>query len=94
MRVHAVSRLPLPAEISPEEDEEIERSIRLANPARTDRVSVAGPAGLDALIRLCRDGSEPVECARQATCSSADELSDVPFDHRTHDGTAARSSCA
>ena len=40
-------------------------------------VCVAGPHSLDAMVALCRDGYERVECARQATCACADETCDV-----------------
>jgi hypothetical protein len=49
----------------------------LAGADHSRRISVAGPDSLAAMISLCRDGFDQVECARQATCSSADEASDV-----------------
>lgn len=55
----------------------VQKSISLAKADRYGRVSVAGPDGLEAMISLCRSGFEHVECARQATCSSADDASDV-----------------
>lgn len=55
----------------------VQRSVCLAGADRRRRVSVAGPDSLAAMISLCRDGFDQVECARQATCSSADEASDV-----------------
>jgi hypothetical protein len=61
--------------VSPEQL--VSKSISLAHADRQGRVSVAGPDGLAAMVSLCRDGFDHVECARQATCSSADEPSDV-----------------
>jgi hypothetical protein len=55
----------------------VQKSVCLAGADRRRRVSVAGPDSLAAMISLCRDGFDQVECARQATCSSADEASDV-----------------
>jgi hypothetical protein len=50
----------------------------LASGVRPDQpVCVAGPASLDMLAALCRAGFERVECARQATCAGADEVSDL-----------------
>ena len=55
----------------------VRKSLSLAHADRQCLVSVAGPDSLAAMISLCRDGFDHVECARQATCSSADEMSDV-----------------
>jgi hypothetical protein len=55
----------------------VRRSVTLAHADRADLVSVAGPDSLAAMVSLCRDGFDHVECARQATCSSADEASEV-----------------
>ena len=55
----------------------VRKSLSLAQADRQCLVSVAGPDSLAAMISLCRDGFDHVECARQATCSSADEMSDV-----------------
>jgi hypothetical protein len=54
-----------------------ERAIRLAAAHLDDQVSVAGPDGLAAMVSLCREGFDSVECARRATCAGADEKSDV-----------------
>lgn len=53
------------------------RLVRLAGGRPDMAISVAGPNSLDAMVALCRDGFERVECARQATCACADETSDV-----------------
>jgi hypothetical protein len=53
------------------------KSVCLANADRRGSVSVAGPDSLAAMISLCRDGFDHVECARQATSPSADEASDL-----------------
>jgi hypothetical protein len=58
-------------------DQIVQKSITLAHADRQGLISVAGPDGLAAMISLCRDGFDHVECARQATCSSADEASDM-----------------
>jgi hypothetical protein len=58
-------------------DQLVRRSTVLAHADRARRVSVAGPDSLDAMVSLCRDGFDHVECARQSTCSSADEASDL-----------------
>jgi hypothetical protein len=55
----------------------VERSVTLARASRGQRISVAGPSSLDAMVSLCRAGFNHVECARQATCACADEASDV-----------------
>jgi hypothetical protein len=55
----------------------VQKSVSLAGADRRGRVSVAGPDSLAAMISLCRDGFDQVECARQATCPSADEASDL-----------------
>lgn len=55
----------------------VRKSLSLAHADRQCLVSVAGPDSLAAMISLCRDGFDHVECARQATCSSADEMSDM-----------------
>jgi hypothetical protein len=55
----------------------VEKSVYLAHADKARRVSVAGPDSLAAMIELCREGFEQVECARQATCACADEASDV-----------------
>ncbi len=55
----------------------LDRMLRLAG-ARTDQaVAVAGPAGLPALVGLCRKGFVRVSCARTATCGGADGRNDV-----------------
>jgi hypothetical protein len=55
----------------------VEKSISLSRADRGGSVSVAGPDSLAAMISLCRDGFDHVECARQATSACADETSDV-----------------
>ena len=55
----------------------VRQSITLANAERRGSVSVAGPDSLAAMISLCRDGFDHVECARQATSACADEASDL-----------------
>jgi hypothetical protein len=62
---------------SPDPYQVVRSSISLAHADRRGRVSVAGPSGLEVMIGLCREGFDRVECAWQATCSSADEASDV-----------------
>jgi hypothetical protein len=61
--------------LSPEQV--VRRAIFLAGVDQHDLVTVAGPDALMAMISLCRAGYERVECARQATCSCADEASDL-----------------
>lgn len=61
--------------VSPEQI--VRKSVYLANADRGQRVSVVGPDSLAAMISLCRDGFDHVECARQSTCTCADEASDV-----------------
>jgi hypothetical protein len=61
--------------VSPEQI--VQKSVFLANADRRGAVSVAGPDSLAAMISLCRDGFDQVECARQATCVCADGASDV-----------------
>jgi hypothetical protein len=74
--VKALARVFEPIEfVSPEQI--VRKSIYLAHADRAGRVSVAGPDSLEAMISLCRDGFDHVECARQATCAGADEASDV-----------------
>jgi hypothetical protein len=55
----------------------IDRAVRLSIAHTDDRVSVAGPYGLAAMIALCRRGFERVECAHHATCAGADDTSDL-----------------
>jgi len=55
----------------------VERSVTLAKANRRQRISVAGPGSLAAMVSLCRAGFDHVECARQATCVCADEASDI-----------------
>ena len=55
----------------------VQKSICLANADKRQLVSVAGPDSLAAMVSLCRDGFDHVECVRQATCTCADEASDV-----------------
>jgi len=55
----------------------VKRAIFLSTACVGDRVSVAGPDGLAAMVALCREGFDRVECARQATCGGADDVSDV-----------------
>lgn len=55
----------------------VEKSIAIAHADRSGSVSVAGPDSLAAMISLCRDGFDHVECARQATSACADEASDM-----------------
>jgi hypothetical protein len=61
--------------ISPEQI--VQKSVILARADRAQHISVAGPDSLEAMIALCRAGFDHVECARQATCACADEVSDV-----------------
>ena len=61
--------------VSPEQI--VRKSVYLAHADRGQRVSVAGPDSLAAMVSLCRDGFDHVECARQSTCTCADEASDV-----------------
>jgi hypothetical protein len=61
--------------VSPEQI--VRKSATLAHADRGQRVSVVGPDSLAAMISLCRDGFDHVECARQSTCTCADEASDV-----------------
>jgi hypothetical protein len=67
----------LAADQSAPPEEIVRQSVALANIDRHQLVSVAGPGSLAAMVSLCRDGFEHVECARQATCSCADQASDV-----------------
>ncbi len=53
------------------------RLVTLSRAACGDRISVAGPCALDVLTHLCRDDFERVQCAREATCSAADDASDI-----------------
>jgi hypothetical protein len=55
----------------------VRKSVYLAHADRRQMVTVAGPDGLAAMISLCREGFDHVECARQATCQCADGASDV-----------------
>ncbi len=64
-------------EIAVSADDIVRRSIDLAHADRGQRVSVAGPESLAALISLCREGFDHVECARRSTCPCADEASDL-----------------
>jgi hypothetical protein len=50
----------------------IARALRLAGARRGDLISVAGPAALPAMLRLCEAGFQHVECAWRATCTIAD----------------------
>ena len=61
--------------VSPEQI--VQKSVILAKADKGQHISVAGPDSLDAMIALCRAGFDHVECARQATCACADEVSDV-----------------
>jgi hypothetical protein len=61
--------------LSPEQV--VRRALVLSSAHQEDLISVAGPDGLAAMICLCREGFERVECARQATCIGADEASDL-----------------
>ncbi|GEM_PF-3624772 len=61
--------------ISPEQI--VQKSVILARADKAQHVSVAGPDSLEAMVALCRAGFDHVECARQATCACADEVSDV-----------------
>jgi hypothetical protein len=58
-------------------DQVVQRALFLSSAQRQDLISVAGPDGLAAMVSLCRAGYERVECARQATCSGADEACDL-----------------
>jgi hypothetical protein len=58
-------------------DEVVRRALELAAVRQDDRVAVAGPDSLQAMISLCRAGFERVECAREATCSCADGACDL-----------------
>lgn len=62
--------------VAPNPEQIIQSSIALAGLDRRSSVSVAGPSGLEAMIALCRDGFEHVECVRAATCACADEPCD------------------
>ena len=53
------------------------KSVYLAHADRGQHVSVVGPDKLSAMISLCRDGFDHVECARRSTSTYADEASDV-----------------
>jgi len=70
MRAFGASLIVSPAQV-------VDRAIALAVAHRDDIVAVAGPDGLTALVALCRQGFERVECARQRTCRGAEELCDV-----------------
>jgi len=61
--------------VSPEEI--VRKSIYLAQADRAERISVAGPDSLAAMVSLCRGGFDHVECARRSTCACADEASDL-----------------
>ncbi|HEX4196828.1 MAG TPA: hypothetical protein VHZ26_05255 [Caulobacteraceae bacterium] len=61
--------------VSPEQI--VRKSIILARADKAQHVTVAGPDSLAAMVALCRAGFDHVECARQATCACADEVSDV-----------------
>jgi hypothetical protein len=61
--------------VSPEQI--VQKSVILARADRAQHISVAGPDSLEAMVALCRAGFDHVECARQATCACADEVSDV-----------------
>lgn len=61
--------------VSPEQI--VQKSVILARADKAQRISVAGPDSLAAMVALCRAGFDHVECARQATCACADEGSDV-----------------
>ncbi|MDR3511443.1 MAG: hypothetical protein P4L73_07410 [Caulobacteraceae bacterium] len=55
----------------------VRKSLSLSSADRHGSVSVAGPDSLEAMVSLCRDGFDHVECARQATSACADEASDL-----------------
>ena len=61
--------------VSPEQI--VQKSAVLAKADKGQRISVAGPDSLAAMIALCRAGFDHVECARRATCACADEASDI-----------------
>jgi hypothetical protein len=55
----------------------LQRLVRLTGVRPDQAICVAGPGSLDVMASLCRDGFDRVECARQATCAGADEISDL-----------------
>jgi hypothetical protein len=61
--------------LSPEQV--VQRALFLSSAHKEDPISVAGPDGLAAMLTLCREGYEQVECVRQATCAGADEARDL-----------------
>jgi hypothetical protein len=61
--------------LSPEQI--VQKSIYLAHAHKDQFISVAGPDSLAAMVSLCRDGFDHVECVRQATCRCADGASDA-----------------
>jgi hypothetical protein len=61
--------------LSPEQV--VQRALFLSSVHKEDLISVAGPDGLAAMLTLCREGFDQVECVRQATCAGADEARDL-----------------
>jgi hypothetical protein len=53
------------------------RALYLSGVGPHELICVAGPDGLEAMVKLCRAGYERVECARQATCAGAEERCDL-----------------
>lgn len=68
---------PLGANLFASPEQIVRKSLSLSNADRGGSISVAGPDSLAAMVSLCRDGFDHVECARQATSACADEASDL-----------------
>jgi len=69
--------MPDSVPLRPSADDVVRRAVALSRVEKEQLISVAGPGGLGAMISLCREGFERVECARQATCAGADEACEL-----------------
>ena len=58
-------------------DDFVAKALRLSGARKSDLVSVAGPDGLSAIVRLCQAGFQNAEYAWRATCVVADRPRDL-----------------
>ncbi len=58
-------------------DDFIAKALRLSGVRKSDLISVAGPDGLTAIVRLCQAGFQNAEYAWRATCVVADRPRDL-----------------
>ena len=58
-------------------DDFVAKALRLSGARKSDLVSVAGPDGLAAIVRLCQAGFQNAEYAWRATCVVADRPRDL-----------------